>query len=65
MAVIDTTRPDAATGVIGHTIVKLTSAVSAYFETRATRKALAQRSDRELDDIGLSRGDVNRIRIFH
>ncbi|MFV0490794.1 MAG: DUF1127 domain-containing protein [Pseudorhodobacter sp.] len=30
-------------------------------DTRVTRNALSKLSDRELDDIGLCRGDINRI----
>ena len=65
MAVIDTTRTHAATGFVGHAVTKLIAAVSTFFETRATRKALSQLSDRELDDIGLNRGDIERIGIYH
>ncbi|WP_306115433.1 MULTISPECIES: DUF1127 domain-containing protein [unclassified Roseovarius] len=65
MAVIDTTRTHAATGLVGHTVAKVIAAVSTFFETRATRKALSQLSDRELDDIGLNRGDIERIGIYH
>ncbi|WP_299841801.1 DUF1127 domain-containing protein [uncultured Roseovarius sp.] len=65
MAVIDTTRSHAATGFIGHTVAKIGAAVTAWFEARATRRALSQLSDRELDDIGLSRSDIDRIGIYH
>ncbi len=65
MAVIDTTRTHAATGFVGQTVAKVIATVSAFFETRATRKALSQLSDRELDDIGLNRGDIDRIGIYH
>ena len=30
-------------------------------DRRATRNALAHLSDRELDDIGLNRGDIDRV----
>lgn len=32
-----------------------------WAERRATRAALLQLSDRELDDIGLTRGDIDRV----
>ncbi len=65
MAVIDTTHPHAATSFVGLSITKLVSAITTFFETRATRRALERLSDRELDDIGLNRGDVQRIGIYH
>ncbi|MFD1157131.1 DUF1127 domain-containing protein [Roseovarius aestuarii] len=65
MAVIDTTRTHAATGIIGDAVAKFTAAFTAWFDARATRKALSQLSERELDDIGLSRADISRIGIYH
>lgn len=35
--------------------------VSEWNDARVTRKALSKLSDRELDDIGLCRGDIERI----
>lgn len=40
------------------------AALAAWNDARATRNALAKLSDRELDDIGLSRGDIDRIGDF-
>jgi uncharacterized protein YjiS (DUF1127 family) len=37
------------------------AAVSAWNDARVTRKALSKLSDRELDDIGLCRGDIEDI----
>lgn len=65
MAVIETTRPHAAFGSVGHALAKFTGSISAWFEARATRKALSQLSDRELDDIGLVRSDIAKIGIHH
>lgn len=65
MAAIETTRTHAAAGIVGHTVAKFIGQVMAWFEVRSTRRALMQLSDRELDDIGLSRGDVSRIGIYH
>lgn len=65
MAVIDTTRTHAATGFVGHTLAKIAGAVTSWMDARATRKALEHLSDRELDDIGLTRGDITRLGIYH
>ena len=35
--------------------------VSAWNDARVTRKGLSQLSDRELDDLGLVRGDIDAI----
>ena len=35
--------------------------VAAWNDTRVTRNALAKLSDRELDDIGLCRGDIEML----
>lgn len=37
------------------------AAVSAWNDARITRKALSRLSDRELDDIGLCRGDIETL----
>jgi uncharacterized protein YjiS (DUF1127 family) len=39
----------------------LVSAFAAWNDARVTRNALSRLSDRELDDIGLSRGDIDSI----
>jgi len=39
----------------------VTATLSAWNDARITRKALGRLSDRELDDIGLCRGDVEMI----
>ena len=39
----------------------LVSAFAAWNDTRVTRNALSRLSDRELDDIGLTRGDIDTI----
>ncbi|MBY6201293.1 DUF1127 domain-containing protein [Maritalea mobilis] len=35
--------------------------LAAWNDARVTRKALSQLSDRELDDLGLVRGDIDMI----
>lgn len=37
------------------------AAVAAWNDARVTRNALEKLSDRELDDIGLCRGDIDQI----
>jgi uncharacterized protein YjiS (DUF1127 family) len=39
----------------------IAAAVGTWNDARITRSALARLSDRELDDIGLCRGDIDRI----
>jgi uncharacterized protein YjiS (DUF1127 family) len=61
MAVIDSTRPLNASAGFGGFFARVLGAVSAWNERRTTRNALSQLSDRELDDIGLVRGDIDAI----
>lgn len=65
MAAFDTTRTnyDSLTlaGRIGSTLTMLVGGVSAWNDARLTRNALNRLSDRELDDIGLVRGDIDMI----
>lgn len=65
MAAVETTRP-APLGAITtyRTINSLSNAIAAFQawnDARVTRNALSKLSDRELDDIGLCRGDVEVI----
>ena len=64
MAAFDTTRPYAATGSanrIGSMFVSAFGVFSAWNDARLTRKSLGQLTDRELDDIGLIRGDIDGV----
>ncbi|MCC1493969.1 DUF1127 domain-containing protein [Cognatishimia sp. F0-27] len=64
MAAFDTTRPYAAAGSssrIASVFLSAFSAVAAWNDERLTRKSLSKLSDRELDDIGLVRGDIDSI----
>ena len=62
MAVIDTTRAYAApTGFVGTLYANTIGALAAWNDARATRAALTKLSDRELDDIGLCRGDIDAV----
>lgn len=47
----------AGVGVVGRFFATL----AAWNDARVTRKALSRLSDRELDDIGLSRSDIDLI----
>jgi len=43
-------------------IATLFEQISAWNDTRMTRNALSRLTDRELDDIGLSRADIDSLR---
>ena len=63
MASFDTTRP--ATGLSAGTVSSFFASIVASFaawnDARVTRNQLSQLSARELDDIGLSYGDIEEI----
>jgi len=65
MAAFDTTRPtygpNGFFGRIGSYIVLIAGAYTAWNDARITRNALAALSDRELEDIGLVRGDIDLV----
>ena len=69
MAAFDTTRPAyGAAPVAGQVtgfISNLVSLVIAWNDARVTRKALNALTDRELDDIGLIRGDIENVADGH
>lgn len=46
---------------VAHFVSETFSSLSAWNDARVTRGALGKLSDRELDDIGLCRGDVDMI----
>jgi uncharacterized protein YjiS (DUF1127 family) len=65
MAAVETTR-QAPLGAITtyraiNSLSNVVSAFAAWNDARVTRKALNKLSDRELDDIGLCRGDIEFI----
>lgn len=43
------------------TLSNLVSRIAVWNDARVTRKALSQLSNRELDDLGLNRGDIDDI----
>ena len=64
MAAYDTTRSvsDASTGGrISHVMTSLFGTLADWNDARITRKSLSRLSARELDDIGLCRGDIDMI----
>ncbi|MCM2560583.1 DUF1127 domain-containing protein [Lutimaribacter sp. EGI FJ00015] len=63
MAVFDAHRPAAfgTTPRRGNLFSRLVAAVAAWNDARVTRNALNKLSDRELDDIGLCRGDIDTV----
>ena len=60
MAAFETNRMAAAGADVG-LAGRLFVAFAAWNDARVTRKALQRLSDRELDDIGLSRSDIDTI----
>jgi uncharacterized protein YjiS (DUF1127 family) len=65
MAATHTTRPAPFGAIATYRFVQLVdavyTAVSGWNDARMTRKALGKLTDRELDDIGLCRGDIETI----
>ena len=50
-----------AVGGVGNVVANFFAMLSAWNDARVTRRELSRLSDRELDDIGLCRGDIQRI----
>lgn len=65
MAAVETTRPAPFGAITTYRAISgLTGVIAmlaAWNDARVTRKALNKLSDRELDDIGLCRGDIEFI----
>ncbi|MBY6081994.1 MULTISPECIES: DUF1127 domain-containing protein [Ruegeria] len=65
MAAIDTTRASIGSfglvGRIGAFLASVVNAVVAWNDARVTRNALNGLSNRELEDIGLCRGDIDEV----
>lgn len=50
---------------IGSTFTTMTGALSAWNDARVTRNTLSRLSNRELEDIGLVRGDIDMVAHGH
>lgn len=65
MATVETTRPAPFGAIATYRAINALSgafrAARLWNEKRATRVALSKLSDRELDDIGLCRGDIDAL----
>lgn len=63
MAAFDTTTfgSHGLVGRIGSTLATLIGSVAAWNDARVTRNALSKLSNRELEDIGLVRGDIDAV----
>ncbi|HKL06090.1 MAG TPA: DUF1127 domain-containing protein [Roseovarius sp.] len=59
MAAIVTSRPHP--GGLRNAFAQMIENVRAWNDIRRTRAALSQLTDRELEDIGLSRGDLRHV----
>lgn len=60
MSAVETNRSNAVGG-IGNMVAMVFSLIASARDTRTIRRDLSRLSDRELDDIGLCRGDIERI----
>ncbi|MTH62750.1 DUF1127 domain-containing protein [Paracoccus shanxieyensis] len=60
MSAIDTNRVLAGTNSFGF-VAKTLAILTAWNDARVTKNALNRLTDRELDDIGLCRGDIELI----
>ena len=65
MAAFDTTRPALGSasfaGQVVHFVQALMASMIKWNDARMTRNALSALSDRELEDIGLVRGDIDEV----
>ncbi len=67
MAAFDTTRTTYGSAIVAGRISRFAfnaiASVMAWNDARVTRNALSALSDRELEDIGLIRGDIDSVTI--
>ncbi|MBB93564.1 MAG: primosomal protein DnaI [Rhodobacteraceae bacterium] len=62
MSAYDTSRPThAAAGFMMGPISHLFAAFAGWNDARRTRNSLSRLTDRELEDIGLARGDIDAV----
>lgn len=60
MSAFETTRTNTGFSPL-NLVNSIVGSIASWNDARVTRNALAKLSDRELDDIGLSRGDIEFI----
>lgn len=60
MSAYDTNRVLVRNGRAG-VVAKMIESILAWNDARVTRQALSRLSDRELNDIGLTRFDIDRV----
>lgn len=60
MAYADLNRP-AVSGFSASSVAQYFSVATAWLDARATRKALNKLTDRQLEDVGLQRADIDGI----
>ena len=60
MSALETTRANSSFSAL-NLVSNLVASIASWNDARVTRTALAKLSDRELDDIGLCRGDIEFI----
>lgn len=69
MAAFDTTRTTYGApglfGRIGAALNTVIATIVAWNDERVTRNALSKLSDRELEDIGLVRGDIETVALLN
>lgn len=60
MSAFETTRLNTGFSLL-NLVSTLVASIASWNDARVTRNALSKLSDRELDDIGLCRGDIELI----
>lgn len=60
MSAVEMSRNHAA-GSLGQVFARVTEMITAWNDARITRRELNALTDRELNDIGLARGDIERV----
>jgi uncharacterized protein YjiS (DUF1127 family) len=61
MSAVEMSHSRAAAGGLGQVFARVTAMVAAWNDARITRRELHRLTDRELTDIGLTRGDIERV----
>ncbi|ABL73007.1 MULTISPECIES: DUF1127 domain-containing protein [Paracoccus] len=61
MSAVEMSHSRVAAGGLGQVFARVTAMVTAWNDARITRRELSALTDRELTDIGLTRGDIERV----